>query len=237
MPRLLFIQHGPRDAPGLLAEVARERGAAWEVVHPWRGETLPESLAGWSGLALGGGTQSAYQESDYPFLVKEKSLLREARERGVPTLGLCLGAQLMASAFGAEVKPNRWKEIGFYPVTFSAAAAEDTLWKELPSLIPAHWHGDTFDLPSGAMLLASSALTAHQLFVCDGRHYGLQFHLEMDLPIFDAMIADDLADLGRDGFDPEALRSAARAHFPQIESAARTVFHRWIDLVERASAA
>ncbi len=233
MPRVLFLQHGPLDLPGLLAEVLAARGAALEIRHPWRGEAVPDSAAGFAGLAFGGGAQSSYEEAEFPYLAREKALLRAARASGTPTLGLCLGAQLMADAFGGEVKPNAQHEVGFFPVEFTPAAARDPLWRDRAALpfTPVHWHGDTFALPPDAVHLASSTRTANQLFACDGRHHGLQFHLEMTAPILDAMIADDLEYLARAGIAPDALRHAAREHFPAVEPGAREVFHRWAELV------
>lgn len=232
MKRVLFFQHGPLDAPGLLAEVLTEGGVELVTRHPWRGEAVPDTLADFDGLAIGGGGQSAYQETEYPYLIAEKALVRDARARHLPALGLCLGAQVIASALGAEVKPNTEKEIGFYPVEFTPAAADDLLCHDLAMpFVPAHWHGDTFALPAGAVHLASSSLTAHQLFACDGRLYGMQFHLEMTTPILQAMIRDDADYLESAGVDSAAFAQAAEERLGAIEATARTVFQRWSTLL------
>src|SRR5258708_29443155 len=128
MPRVLFIQHGEYDRPGLFATVLQELGVSVEIVHPSRGEAVPEWPEPWAGLALGGGAMSAYEEAEYPFLRQEAALVQAARRRGLPVLGMCLGAQIMAGAFGGKVFRNRAKEIGFFPLRFTPEAAADPLW-------------------------------------------------------------------------------------------------------------
>jgi GMP synthase (glutamine-hydrolysing) len=224
---VLFIQNGETDEPGLFAKTMRHCGFELQTVHAWRDEPLPDT-AEFSGIAIGGGAMSAYETSEYPFLESEIALIRRARALRKPVLGMCLGAQLMAAAFGGEVYRNKEREIGFYPVRFTDAAREDFLWQDCREPFqPIHWHGDTFSLPSEATLLASSAITRNQLFRLDDRLYGLQFHLEIDLPVLSGMIADDPASLSRNGIDPNILLRTAAKVFPIIEPVAQTVFTRW----------
>lgn len=234
MPRVLFLQHGPLDYPGLFAEVLAKRGIELETVHPWRSEAVPSSLDGFEGFALSGGEQSAYEVERYPYFTAEMELVREAATRATPTLGMCLGAQLMAAALGATVRPGTAKEIGFFPVDFTPAGLRDPLWQgAVRPFIPAHWHGDVFTLPEGAVSLASSALTEHQLFVVNDVLYALQFHLEMTAPILQENIEGDPAYLFKAGVDPAALIMESPARFAAVEATARTVFHRWADLLRQ----
>ena len=126
-----------------------------------------------------GGPMGAYEDDAHPWLADEKRLLREAVEAGHPVWGVCLGAQLLAAALGAHVYPGAEAEVGLLDVELTPAAADDPVFSVLPPTFPAlQWHGDTFDLPPGATLLASSPAYANQAFVY-GRAYALQFHLEV----------------------------------------------------------
>jgi GMP synthase-like glutamine amidotransferase len=118
MKRVLFIQHGDVDKPGLLAEALDQSGVGLEVFHAWRDGDFPD-LEEFQGLALGGGGQSAWEVEKYPYLDMECMLVRGALERGIPVLGLCLGAQLIARATGAEVRRAERKEIGFFPLSLT----------------------------------------------------------------------------------------------------------------------
>ncbi len=145
---------------------------------------------------------------------------------------MCLGAQLIAEAYGGRVFANNAKEIGFYDVTLAPAAANDALWNGCPAVIrPVQWHGDTFDLPTEATLLASSALTRHQLFRIGSNVYGFQFHLEIDLATLRGMVIPDARDLVAFGVDADCFLHEAEVELPAIASVARVVFSRWGELL------
>jgi GMP synthase-like glutamine amidotransferase len=125
----------------------------------------------------------AYEDEQHPWLAEEKRSLREAVDADVPVWGVCLGAQLLAAALGARVYRGERPEVGFLPVELSDAAASDPVFRDAPRSFPTlQWHGDTFDLPAGATLLASSPAYPNQAFRV-GRSYGLQFHLEVPLEL------------------------------------------------------
>lgn len=229
MSRVLFIQNGEFEGPGLFAPALAARGVELETIHPWRGETVPASADGFSGVSIGGGAMSAFQTEEFPYLADEMRLIKAAK---VPLLGMCLGAQLMAMAFGGDVFANREREIGIYEVRFTPAAEHDPLWRGLTApLFPVHWHGDTFSLPPGAELLASSDLTTNQLFRFDDSQYGFQFHLEIDRTMLGEMVALDETPLRAYGVDPAQFLADAARHLPTVESTARTVFDRWVTLL------
>ncbi|MFD7438248.1 type 1 glutamine amidotransferase [Streptomyces sp. NPDC059861] len=174
------LQHVPFEGPGLLSGAAAEAGAELRVHHLWDGDPVP-GLRDTGGLVVLGGPMSALDDRRHPHLAAERRLLRQALRERVPVLGVCLGAQLLASAAGADVTRGSEPEIGPGSVTLDPAAANDPLLhgvgREMPVL---HWHQDTFTLPEGALLLASSDRYPHQAFRLGPRAWGLQFHIEVD---------------------------------------------------------
>jgi GMP synthase-like glutamine amidotransferase len=232
MKRVLFLQHGESDGPGLFARTLASAGVAVDVLHAWKGDPVPVILDGYDGLALGGGHMSVYEDDKYPFLGQGIALIREARRVGRPVLGMCLGAQMIAAACGGRVFRNTAQEIGFFDVTLEPAAQDDALWRGIPPVFrPVHWHGDTFSLPADAALLGSSALTRHQLFRIDRAIYGFQFHLEFDLQMLCEMIEEDAVYLSAKGVSPEAFLEDARRAAPLVEPVGWKVFDRWAQLL------
>jgi len=233
MKRVLFIQNGEYEGPGLFATVLGDCGVAVETLHAWRGDKVPDLPRGWDGIAIGGGSMSAYDTAEFPFLKNELSLLKESRAMKTPVLGMCLGAQLMAAAYGGDVFPNNAKEIGFFDIHFTEAAKSDPLWRGSLAgpFRPVNWHGDAFTLPPGAIHLASSDLTPNQLFSLDGILYGLQFHLEIDRPLLAEMVTtDDGGGLPQHGIDPQQFLHTAEIALPGVEAVGRDVFARWAKL-------
>ncbi len=231
MKKVLFIQHGDVDKPGLLAEALAAEGIGLEVFHAWREAVFP-NLEGFQGLALGGGGQSAWEVEKYPYLDFECRMVREAMERGIPVIGLCLGAQLIARAFGAEVRRAEQKEIGFFPVELNAAGRLDPVVGALPPRFPAtHWHGDIFEIPASCQNLGFSDLTPNQILRVGPNCLGFQFHLEMTPPLFEELVWDAEDFFHGCGLAPEALIQESREVLPCLEPAAREVFRRWAALL------
>jgi GMP synthase (glutamine-hydrolysing) len=232
MKKVLFIQHGDVDKPGLVAEVLDELSIELSVVHPYAGEALPVDAEDFDGLVLGGGGQSAYEIGLYPYLEMECGLIRSTLESKKPVLGLCLGGQLIAQALGAKVQQAERKEIGFFPVTRTADAPEDPLARELPEMFgAAHWHGDVFEIPIGGVRLASTALTPNQMFRYGRSCYGFQFHLEMTPALFEELVWDSRDYLVDSGVSPEELIREAGEVLPLLEQRARAVFRRWTEFL------
>jgi GMP synthase-like glutamine amidotransferase len=175
--RVAVVMHVESEGPGVLGEVLEAAGAAVDVVHLDRGESLPEPGALEAAIVLGG-PMNVYEDSIHPFLREEDRFLRAAAERGLPVLGICLGAQLIAKAAGAAVTKNRVKEVGWYTVTLTEDGVRDPLFRELPpALTVLQWHEDTFDIPAAGTLLATGRDCVNQAFRV-GNSWGLQFHLE-----------------------------------------------------------
>ncbi len=167
MPTCLVIQHLAPEGPYLIAEALENAGIAVELCQVFAGGQLPASLDGYSGLVVMGGPMSAASDDGFATRTAEIELLEDALERGLPALGVCLGAQLLALAAGGKVYPGaEGPEIGWAPVSLKTWEAErDVLFGELPGeLTVLHWHGDTFDLPPGATHLAKSKAYPNQAF-------------------------------------------------------------------------
>ncbi|NOZ60015.1 MAG: type 1 glutamine amidotransferase [Euryarchaeota archaeon] len=176
--RLLAFENAEGEHLGCLEELAEARGIEVEYRRLWRGDDL-EGALDYDLLVFLGGPMSVNEESDYPYLAEEKALIRRALEVEKPLLGICLGAQLIASALGARVYPGRERELGWYPITLTGEGRRDEVFSAFPHRLEVfHWHGETFDLPAGARLLAGSELYPHQAFRT-GRSYALQYHLEV----------------------------------------------------------
>lgn len=215
----------------MFGEVLGGMGVLVDVVHPYLGQPLP-ALNAYDGLALGGGGQSAYEQDLYPYLAMECDLVKHAANSEKPVLGLCLGAQLMASALGGEVRRGSQREIGFFDVKLEPIAQYDPVWCGLPtSFVTTHWHGDVFDIPAGGMRLGSSAMTPNQLFRYGHALYGLQFHLEMTPDLLDELVEDSRDYLLESGVDPVQMRARARECLPGVRETAATVFSRWGEML------
>jgi GMP synthase (glutamine-hydrolysing) len=199
-PTLLVIQHVPWEGPHRILDAC---GALHvRTVKPLAGQELP-AHAEVAGAVVMGGPMNVDEVGRFPALAVEREWLAEAVRLELPLLGICLGAQLLARALGAEVRPGEGPEIGFAPV--EVGVADDPVLGGLaPSTEVLHWHGDVFDLPDGAQPLASSAQTEHQAFRL-GNAWGSLFHPEADFALVEAwlavpeMIEEAVAALGNEG--------------------------------------
>lgn len=193
--RFYCLQHVAFETPGLLTGLVREKGYSLRTIALFDNEPLP-STADFDGLIIMGGPMSIHDEDMYPWLRAEKALIAAAIREGKKVLGICLGAQLIAAVSGARVYPNLQKEIGFWPVR----------WKEGAEEVFFHWHGETFDLPAGAVLLASTTACVNQAFMLGDKVLGVQFHPEVTPEIIRAMIAHE----GHELVDAPYIQPAAR---------------------------
>lgn len=193
--RVHCLQHEPFEGLGSMESWFRDKGARVTTVHLYQDPRLPE-VSGFDWLVVMGGGMSVNDEASLPWLVPEKGLVREAVAAGKVVLGVCLGAQMIASALGARVYRNRFKEIGWWPVRRHPDAEGHPLAAVFPGRFEAfHWHGETFDLPPGSVPLALSEACANQAFAVGNAVLGLQFHLETTFESAEALMAACPGDL------------------------------------------
>ena len=177
---ILFIKHIDIEGPGTLEGVLETKGITFTTVDVSKGESLPQDLKEFKAIVILGGPMNVYEEDKYPFLRSEDLLIKEALTRGIPLMGLCLGAQLIAKATGASVSKGKEKEIGWFNVSLTKQGLEDPLFNGLGKEFEVfQWHGDTFAIPDNGVHLAYSKACTNQVFRYNENVYGLQFHLEV----------------------------------------------------------
>jgi GMP synthase-like glutamine amidotransferase len=199
MRRLVVLQHAPHEGPSRMQSAFERAGFGVELKRLDLGVPVPETTEGMDALLVLGGSMGVGDAGDprYPFLGPEIALLERAVASDFPTLGVCLGAQLLARAAGARVYPNQpgatlVREVGWGAVHFTQSAAEEPVLAGLDSAeMMLHWHGDTFDLPRGATLLASTLHCQNQMFRLRTRLFGVQFHPEIDEADIEVWIRED----------------------------------------------
>lgn len=194
--RIHSFQHLAFEGLASIEDWAHAHGHTVTTTHFHRPEPRLPALADFDWLVIMGGTMGTYEEDQFPWLRPEKTFIREAIAAGKTVLGICLGAQLIANALGSAVYPAAQKEIGWWPLRKTAAGRTHPLLATLPDeFIALHWHGDTFDLPAGAELLASSVACVNQAFAVGPRVVGLQFHFEVTRAAVRQMLVGDNLDL------------------------------------------
>jgi GMP synthase (glutamine-hydrolysing) len=237
---LLVLQHIACEPPAAFEDELRSRGFGVTRIELDEGERPPDWRE-FPAIVVMGGPMGAYDEREHPWLADEKRLIREAVESDVPVWGVCLGAQLLASALGARVYRGDRPEVGVLPVALTPAAAADPVFGDAPASFPTlQWHGDSFDLPDGATLLARSPAYPNQAFRV-GRSYALQFHVEVSLELatewgeIPAYRQSLEATLGPGALERllSEVAGAAGATVPL----ARGLFGRWLENVVRMSRA
>jgi len=214
--RAIVLQHTATEGPERVAIGLAARGVAIDVRRLYAGEAVPADLAGDEILIVMGGPMGVGDAGDrrWPFLSREIALLRRLVARDAPVLGICLGSQLLAAGGGARVYPNTRpgpdgkpvaaREVGWGTVDLIGLGREPVLAGLPPHPMVLHWHGDTFDLPFGALRLASTAVCANQAFLLGKRQLGLQFHCELEAETIAVWARED-ADFARSALGDGAV--------------------------------
>ncbi|MFP3890845.1 glutamine amidotransferase [uncultured Ralstonia sp.] len=236
MKTALVLRHVPFEHLGVLEPLLHGRGYTVRYLNVGV-QPLPTDALNVADLVVVlGGPIGAFDDALYPFLRVEADAIALRLAARKPLLGICLGAQLMARALGASVKPMGVKEIGFAPVTLTPEGATSPLAPLADGTPVLHWHGDRYELPPGAHRLASTAICAEQAFALGDYALGLQFHLEADLREIEAWLIGHAAELGAAGIDPRTLRAAAPALAAPLAQRAHDVFTAWLDRAEAHAA-
>lgn len=229
---VLVLQHLPDDGPAFLGQWLDEQNVPWVAPCAAAGDAYPDSVRGFRALAVLGGAWSA--NDDRPSLRQAEALIREADALGLSVLGHCLGAQLMARAFGGRVQTLRSPEIGWHPLRHCHSEAARTWLGEVRDAVVFQWHHDGFvDLPPGAELLASSPACAHQCFVLR-QHLAMQFHIEVNpakLEQWMGQAASEVAVLMQRHPDSvqgvEVMARGTTRHQAGSEALARRIYATW----------
>lgn len=228
MPQTVAFRHVPFEDLDLLEPLLERRG------HSIRYVDVPVAdLAAFDALApdllvVLGGPIGVYETDSYPFINEELRLLAERLQARKPTLGICLGSQLMAGALGSRVYPSGVKEIGWAPVALNDAGRASSL-RHLEGTAMLHWHGDTFDLPPGVVHLASTKLCANQAFAIGKHALALQFHAETTGAALERWFVGHCGEIGRTpGLSVKELRAQTARSAPAAMRAAEKCFDEWL---------
>ena len=226
---LIVLRHVPYEGPGLIEDMLEGRGLPYRIVDIFE-DGVPLSAAGFTGLVSMGGPMSVNDGAKE--IEKEKALLMEARDRDIPVLGVCLGAQIIASAMGARVYAGDSPEVGWGSVTLTPDGTGDPLMSGVERTLPVlHWHKETFDLPQDAIHLACSERFENQAFRVGSRTYGFQFHLEADEAMVREWVERDLEGGSGLVLDPRMILDDIRQHLDRVRFCGALVLGRFLDLV------
>jgi GMP synthase-like glutamine amidotransferase len=231
----LIIKHNPSEGGGLFEKILSEKGWTKEVLPLYAGKALPTSMKSYGLILLMGGPMSANDEDQYPFLRKELLFIRQALKIGRPVMGICLGAQLMAKSLGARVYPGPHKEVGWYFLNQTPAAKADPLFSLLdPCFLVFQWHGETFDLPNGAIGLAGNEAYPQQAFRFGEWAYGLQFHFEVTEMMIRTWVNQWSDEIGQAKPQPLSaldILQDSQVYLERLHKQVRLFFGRYLDLI------
>lgn len=235
MNKVLICQHVGYEILGTLNPLFKSEGFRLRYINFGRFPQEQPRMRGYNGLVLLGGPMNVDQIEHHPHLLHEIEMIREAIDLKLPVLGICLGSQLIARALGAQVRANAKKEIGWHEIRLSQGGMQDPLlgnFQQRESIF--HWHGDTFDIPEGAVHLASSESCSNQAFRYGDKVYGLQFHLEVDEALIDRWLhvpryQEELRQLAAET-SPDKILQETRVHVERSKQLSRCTFGEFIKL-------
>ena len=234
---VLFVRNDRYESFGIAAEAIAWEGLDIFTRNVAAGAPLPP-VEGVAGVVMFGGTMNVDQTDRHPFLARVREYTRDAVDAGVPYLGICLGSQILARALGRDVVKSPVKEVGFEPLRPLPEAKEDRLLSLYgDGDMVVQWHEDTFELPDGAELLASSDRVTVQAFRAGECAWGIQFHQEVDGSEFGwwLELASAAMDLEAEwGKSVETLRREAAVHMHEHEERGRELFRRFADVVRES---
>ncbi|SCZ65610.1 glutamine amidotransferase [Thiohalomonas denitrificans] len=228
-PQVTVVRHMAFEDLGVFADVFRTRGLIPSTIDAGVDDLAPLEEADLAVVL--GGPIGVYETDRYPFLKQELSLLEKRLAAGRPTLGICLGAQLIVRALGGRVYPGGSKEIGWGSVRLTEAGKHSCL-AAIETQPVLHWHGDTFDCPTGAQLLAGTELYPNQAFSYGSNVLALQFHAEADSRRIEQWLIGHTSELTTADIDVPTLREASQVHGEGLRAAGRKLLSDWLDQIE-----
>ncbi len=234
----MVFQHVPYEPLGTLDSLVRSQRHRIRYVNFGRTPDAQPDVTGYDALIVLGGPMNIGQEADFPHLEVEKAAILQAIENEIPILGICLGAQLIAAASGAEVYPAEQKEIGWYSIKPTQDGQQDPLFKFFEQQEKIfQWHGYTFELPACAKLMAKGEDIRHQAFKINNNVYGFQFHLEANLPLIQRWLKlpQHLEELGLDQAQEkvEMIWKDTLYQMDRSLNLSRLVFSQFLDLLPK----
>lgn len=232
MKRVLALQHIWDDPPAYLEELLQEHHIPCDIVDVKHG-SLPDFIT-YQAIILMGGPQHLYADKHLSYLVRERAALLQAIEANIPTLGICLGGQILAQTLGADVRKHHQGELGFFQIPLTEAGRQDPLFAGLPGhQFAFHWHEDVFDLPVGATCLASNQNASNQAFRYGKCVYGLQFHIELNDEVIQTWLnlpefASEIIQTLNDPEAPARLLQEWVSTFPIYHQHTRILFENFL---------
>jgi GMP synthase-like glutamine amidotransferase len=226
--KIHFIQHVPFEDPAFIMDWAEKKNYPVSSGRAYLNDPYPDYNE-FDLLLIMGGPMSVNDEHLLPWLTTEKKFVKEAISKGKIVVGICLGAQLIASVFGAKVKLNIQKEIGWFPVKFNDTECKRLSLPFSGELMTFHWHGETFDLPEGSVLLASSQVCKNQAFAIGNSVFGFQFHLEANKYSIDRLIFNCESEIDSSLFVQNKEKMISQLHFIDSANSVMEAFLNYID--------
>lgn len=237
MSKLLVFQHVAYEILGTLNPLLKNYGFRIRYINFGRYPDAQPSLEGYHGLVVLGGPMNVDQIDQYSHLSTEMSLIREAINKGIPVLGICLGAQLITKALGGKVRRNQEREIGWYAVSPMGEGKNDPLFTHFQNSERIfQWHGDTFEIPEGAVHLATSPTCINQAFRYRSNVYGFQFHLEVDEPLIERWLRLPILREEIEGLngktDPQKISQETALYINRLKQLSNQTFREFIRLFD-----
>lgn len=231
---ILIVQNSPLNPPGVLGECVQARGGYLEIFIPTQGDKLPESSADFDGLIIMGGAMNAEDDAGYPHLSNIVNVIHQFQAENKLIMGVCLGAQLIARAFGKRIYRHGVFEVGFNPVfALDTALKDSVLGRCAEKIYLMQWHFDTFDLPETATLLMSNQICRNQAFRIGTNIYGFQFHLEVTREIVQNWLTVDNEFINENYPDlPQRLAQEMDKYIDDANYFCRQVGNGWLNLVK-----